>query len=349
MGALTKMIKVSIICLLYQSTRLADWVYQSLIDHTPKLQTGEAEFFFVANDPTRELVDHLRHKGYPFIININERLTDQELSEKGYAKPEYIRRVYQGYNQGIRHAQGNLVCLINSDHYFSPDWLENLIKYANYNKIITSQLVEPEHHLPVYWSAYNGEFGTSIEKFDKEGFLAYADRRRTTGLYQSGAHMPCLMYKDILLYTGLYPEGNMIDFETGDTIPGDIYMFDKLKKLNVKHLTSLDSIVYHLGEGEKVETGEADPELCDIGYAGRDLLKRAAALPALDHISVIGYFPETSAAEEIISRLMYGEIKKQKSIVARLKAKIVAVLIKRPKLFNAVSRVYRIVRRKQKK
>ena len=57
------------------------------------------------------------------MVNVNRRYSDDELFALGYGAPEYMSRVYRGYNEGIRAAAGDYVVLINSDNYFSPDWL----------------------------------------------------------------------------------------------------------------------------------------------------------------------------------------------------------------------------------
>ena len=137
--------KISIISLIYKSACLADWVYGSVAKFTPMLDRGDAEFMFVANDPHPGLLHHLRDKGYPFIVNHNRRYTSDELFELGYAAPEYMSRVYRAYNQGVRRAAGDYIALINSDNYFSPDWLENLLKYSDRSRIICSTLIEPGH------------------------------------------------------------------------------------------------------------------------------------------------------------------------------------------------------------
>ena len=110
------MVEITIVCLVYRSKMLTKAVYESLYESTPKLRSGEAELLFVANDPTTELVKFLDEQGYPYIVNVNDHLSEDELFKKGYGKPEYIRRVYQGYNQGILHAKGEKICLINSDN-----------------------------------------------------------------------------------------------------------------------------------------------------------------------------------------------------------------------------------------
>lgn len=256
------MVRVSIISLIYQSAKLADWVYESVQKFTPMISRGEAEFFFVANDPTPGLLGHLEEKAYPHIVNWNQRYSDDELFGMGYGTPEYMSRVYRGYNEGIRAAQGDYVVLINSDNYFSPDWLENLLKYSDRGRIITSSLVERDHpRFPLFPSAIHGEFGSSAETFDESAFLAFASKIRKTGLDTGGAYMPCLMHRDIAIEAGLYPSGNI----AGDSFEaivhyGDEALYDMLASLGVEHYTALDSIVYHLKEGERDDPASASAE-----------------------------------------------------------------------------------------
>lgn len=249
------MVKISIICLIYKSTKLADWVYESLMEFTPMLKNNDAEFFFVANDPTDEIVAHLIKKNYPFIINENTVLSEEELFSKGYGAPEYIGRVYRGYNQGILHAKGERVVLINSDNYFSPDWLENLLKYSEFKNVVSSQIVEPTNKYGgFYHAALNANFGHTTEDFEKEKFLQYSMQNKKTGLKRGGAFMPCIFYKDIALYAGLYPEGNIAGEDYNTIVRyGDIDLYERFMNLGIEHYTALDSISYHLQQGEKNE------------------------------------------------------------------------------------------------
>lgn len=249
------MVKIPIVSLIYKSKKFADWVYESLYEFTPMIHKGEAEFFFIANDPEGDLVDYLTAKGYKFYVNINPRRTEAELFKMGYAKPEYIHRVYRGWNKAIRKAQGELVVLVNSDNYFSTDWLENLLKFSSPHTVVCSQLVERKHpKYGIFPGAYHGEFGNHPTNFKKDEFLSFANKLRITGFKQGGAYMPCMFYKDIALKAELYPEGNIAGRNYDDVaFYGDEYFFNKLAKLGVKHITSLDSIVYHLKEGEMDE------------------------------------------------------------------------------------------------
>ena len=270
------MVKVSIISLIYQSPSLADWVHASVHKFTPMIARGEAEFFFVANDPTRALLDHLRDRNYPHLVNLNERYTNEELFALGYGTPEYMSRVYRGYNVGVRRAKGDYVVLINSDNYFSPDWLENLLKYSDRSRVISSKLVERLHPtFGLFPGALHGEFGGTVETFDEVAFLSFVARTKMTGLELGGAYMPTLFHRDIAIEAGLYPCGNVAADSFEEVIRyGDEAFFDRLNSLGVSHFTALDSISYHLKEGERADTantvsGEIEtPNLTDATTSG---------------------------------------------------------------------------------
>jgi hypothetical protein len=246
------MVEISIICLIYKSKRLAEAVYESAKKYTPKLKDGSVEFFFVANDPTKELVDYLESENIPHHININEKLSDEELFKKGYGSPEYIRRVYQGYNYGILKARGQKILLINSDNFFSEDWLENLLKYSDYKTVVCSTLVEPGHEkYSVFPFAIEKDFGRTLDDFREDDFQEFVSKKSRTGFFSGGAYMPCLLYKDVAILAGLYPEGNIAGKRFDDIKQfGDECFYDKLKAFGIEHITAKDSFVYHLKEGE---------------------------------------------------------------------------------------------------
>ena len=64
--------------------------------------------------------------------------------------------------------------------------------------------------------------------------------------------MPCMFYKKTIQAMNGYPEGNPI-VKNNYIVPGDRYMFQKLNNNGIKHITALDSIVYHFKEGEMDE------------------------------------------------------------------------------------------------
>ena len=246
------MVTISIASLIYKSKKYADWVHDSVHEFTPQLERDEAEFFFVANDPTEELLAHLQQKGYKHYVNRNPMQTEEELFKMGYGAPLHIHRVYRGYNKAIESAEGEIVVLVNSDNYFSPDWLENLLKYVSSKTIVCSKLVERMHpKYGIFPGAYHGEFGSRPDTFNKDAFLKFCEQVKITGLQLGGSYMPCAFYKRLAVQVGSYPEGNLAGASFNHVVStGDEVFFRKLSKAGVMHVTAMDSIVYHTKEGE---------------------------------------------------------------------------------------------------
>lgn len=318
------MVKISIICLIYRSKKLCDWVYSSLLKYTPQIASGEAEFFFVANDPNDTVLAHLIEKGYPFVLNINKKYSEEELFQKGYGVPEYINRVYRGYNQGILHAKGERLVLINSDHYFSPDWLSNLLKYSDLRKVISCQLVEPgrEKIGTVFHAAIKQNFGNNTDNFKEDEFIDFSYQIKKTGIKKGGGYMPCLLYKDAAVYAGLYPEGNIAGSSKEQIIRfGDMYFFDRLADLGVEHITAKDSICYHLDEGEKNETIDYDGSVSTpvIDYE-KYKINEYNKLPIQGYKKRLSYVVPNSSHDNIIQMLTPLPPKKiKKSFIATIK------------------------------
>jgi len=282
------MVGISIACLIFRSPAFADWIWNSVAEHTPKLARGDAEFFFVANDATEAVVQHLQVRGYPFYRHDNAPVSDAELFRRGYGAPAHMHAVYCGYNETIRRAKGEMVVLLNSDNFVAIDWLENLLKYSHPNRVVCSKLVERWHPVfSLFPGAFHGEFGASLDSFDKSAFLAFAERAKVTGIEPGGAYMPCLFHRDMALKAGLYPEGNLAGQNFQDIVEfGDETFFRKLREIGVDHVTALDSIVYHLKEGERAAAGKAvcsaDPAALSLHPAGP-----ATELPAKDPLFVV--------------------------------------------------------------
>lgn len=263
------MVKISIISLIYRSKKYADFIYENVNKYTPAISRGEAEFFFIANDPTEDLENHLKEKGYPHFLNKNEGKSPDELFKMGFGKPDYMHGVYRGYNKGILSSKGEIIVLLNSDNCVSPDWLENLLKCLGPDTIVTSQLVEryhPDHG--IFPGAFHAELGNHPDNFKEADFLEFVEKNKVTGLCESGSYMPCAFRKEKAIQVGLYPEGNIAGDNFSTIIEyGDERFYRKLANIGVKHVTSLDSIVYHFKEGEMEDTGiEPEYKVPDIVY-----------------------------------------------------------------------------------
>lgn len=246
-------VKISIICLIYKSVSFAKAVHDSLYKYTPELLNGEAELLFVANDASEEVIKFLKKEKYNFVINNNKYFSDADLFKLGYGTPEYINRVYAGYNCGIKKCNGDIVVLINSDNMFSPNWLENLLDNLDDKKIVCSQLVERNHpKFGIFPKAILGEFGSHPNNYKEKEFLRFAKKISKKELLMDGAYMPCMVYKKNIEKVGYYPEGNIAGKSFNEIVKyGDERFYDKLDVAGVKHYTVCNSIVYHFKEGEK--------------------------------------------------------------------------------------------------
>lgn len=246
---------ISIVSLIYKSTVFADSIYKSIMKYTPMVHDGRAEFFFIANDASDKVISYLERNGYKFYINNNVHYTEEELCRRGIAWPEYINRVYCGWNEAIRRS-GEIVVLVNSDNLFSPNWLENLYKWLTKNVIVCSQLVERWHpKYGVFPGAYHGEYGNHPSNFKENEFIEFCQKVSKPIIRYGGAYMPCMFHKENALKVGLYPEGNLCRGKNFYDIAvyGDEEFFRRLSNIGVYHITALDSLVYHFKEGEMEE------------------------------------------------------------------------------------------------
>jgi len=253
--------KVSIVALIYKSPLYADFVYEQVHRYTPMIMTGDAEFFFVANDASDEVIQHLVKKNYPFIKHINEKLSEEELFKRGIGSPEYLHRVYRAWNRCILEAKHEYICLINSDNGFSQNWLENLLKHVDKNTVVSSLLIERGHEIIGHFPAELNGTGSIVYNcgktpvlYDENKFIEYVNNNKDihyNKISVGGVYMPILFNKESAIEVGLYPEGNIAGSSFHDVIDyGDRVFLRKLKDKNIKHITAWDSFSYHFQQGE---------------------------------------------------------------------------------------------------
>jgi len=253
--------KVSIAALIYKSPLYADFVYEQIHKYTPMINACNATFFFVANDASDEVIQHLTKMNYPFIKHDNIRYSDEELFKQGIGWPEYIHRVYRAWNRCILESEHDYVCLVNSDNAFSPNWLENLLQYANENTAVSSLLIERGHEVIGHFPAdLNGtgsivyDCGKTPLQYNEGKFLEYVSQHKDyvkNKISEGGVYMPILFNKQKALDVGLYPEGNTAGDSFMNVIDyGDRVFMRKLKEIGVHHITSWESVAYHFQQGE---------------------------------------------------------------------------------------------------
>ncbi len=207
----------------------------------------------VANDPVWQVEDVLDDVGF--------RL---EVPTSVYYDPKpsdyYLNRVYRCWNHCVQQSFCENVCLVNSDMLFDTNWLTNLIKYAD-EYLPTSLLVE-SGKLTSGTNAISKDFGRHPKTLDNQAFRSYSNELTQTNHNETrpgGLFMPCIFNRSKFLQLGGYPEGNIYNdgagTRNGPVIQsGDAWFFDRYcSAYNVSHITVMDSVVYHIQEGEMDE------------------------------------------------------------------------------------------------
>jgi hypothetical protein len=224
--------KVSVMSLIYRSTKYMDFLAKSFNRHTAN---NNAELWFVGNNATEEVKEHAKEMGYNFL--------DFRTPYNQEKYPKNISDIYRAWNYAGFQSHGDIIVFVNSDMQFSRDWLPNLLKYLTRKTIVCSRLVE-SGRLPSGKHCIVKNFGRSPETFRRTDFEIYVEDIRKDKVMEGGMYMPCAIYKDVFDRSGGYPEGNI------GGIPGDKIFFSKLNLMGVKHITSFNSIVYHIQLGE---------------------------------------------------------------------------------------------------
>ncbi len=241
------MTRLSIACLIYKSVGWLKFTYEQVQKYT---DLEDAEFFFVANDATRQVLQYLKEENIPHYIWNNSPEQRKEW---------YINSVYRAWNFAGRSAKGQFVVFINSDMALTPNWLDNLYNAYNGSSCLASRLVE-SGKLPSGEYGIEKNFGRHYREFRESEFHKYAESIRAARTEKGGLYMPLLIKKTDFLSVGGYPEGNIVPYSDifaptiarrGEScVSGDKVLMDKLRVKGVVHRTVFNSIVYHFQMGE---------------------------------------------------------------------------------------------------
>lgn len=227
--------KTTIVGMIYKSVAYLDFMLQSLGD----------DYLIVANDATDE---------------VKQALADRKCNWLDYHDPKptdyYLNRVYRAWNDGALAADADVIVFFNSDMYGAPGWLENLLKHLTRDTIPCSRLVESGKMPSGKWGVTQ-DFGRTTKEFRKGQFIEFARMISANCIEDGGLYMPCAFYRDEFLAVGGYPEGNIHlggEGMVGTTFlrSGDKHLF-KYDFKHKRHITVMDSIVYHFQEGERDE------------------------------------------------------------------------------------------------
>lgn len=245
------MVKVSIACLIYKSTRWLQFVYDQVRRYT---DLTDNEFYFVANDACEPVLNYLKEHNIPHYIHNNSEEQRKEW---------YINNVYRAWNTAGKTAKGEYVVFINSDMAFSEGWLDRLLEAIKPDTMVCSRLVERG----IMRSGQYGierNFGNVPGDYKEEEFKYFTTRVAENRVEPGGLYMPMLIKKQHLEAINYYPEGNVVQgsdiwqpiiaTQRDPLIPGDKIFVQRLATIGVQHTTNFASIVYHFQEGELRDT-----------------------------------------------------------------------------------------------
>lgn len=245
------MVKVTIACLIYKSTRWLQFVYEQVMKYT---DMTDKEFYFVANDANEAVLTYLKDNNILHYIHNN---TPEQRNEW------YINNCYRAWNKALQCAKGEYVVIINSDMAFSKGWLDSLISTSKNNICIASRLVE-RGIMPSGTHGIEKNFGNVPEDYNENEFNDYAEKIREKKIVPGGLQGVLYMKLEWLKKVNYFPEGNIIPgsdifnpkyAKKGEPcIPGDVTFMQRLRTIGVEHYTDFNSIVYHFQEGEMRDT-----------------------------------------------------------------------------------------------
>jgi hypothetical protein len=265
--------KFSYICLINNNINYINFFLQNFNTYT-KLN-DEDEMFFIANDPTIEVLDYLKKFNIPHYIHNN---TEEQKKEW------FINNIYRAWNKAVSKAKGDYVILLNSNFGFSDNWAENLKKNIKDKICLTSRIVERGiEDGSIYETGIYGiakTFGSNTFDFRDKEFNNYANCFKKNEIHEGGVYFPFLIKRDDFLLVNGYPEGNIdtnsdlynptyltpneVYIKNLFCIPGVIVLIMKLNQYGIKHYTVFDSFIYQIQEGELYFTNLSN-EFCFYG------------------------------------------------------------------------------------
>jgi hypothetical protein len=240
--------KYSIACLIYKSTEWLEFVYEQVLKFT---DLNEIEFYFVTNDADTHVIEYLIDNHIPHYVYENSDIQRSEW---------YINNVYRAYNYSVSVAKGDFVVLINSDMCFSEGWFGALVAGYDGRNVVSSRLVE-SGKLKTGLHGIEKNFGTNISSFKEADFLHFAKSIAKNQIAEGGLYMPLFFRREHFTKVGGYPEGNLrinadifsndVALQSEQHISGDAVFMKRLETIGVRHVTAMNSIVYHFQCGEK--------------------------------------------------------------------------------------------------
>lgn len=243
---------VEVVSLVYKSVDYLHFITHQLKSDRCKVEGWDVGVRILANNASPEVLNELPK------LDINYTIYKGNYDANEY----YLNKVYRAYNQCVITSNYDNVCLVNSDDGFSKDWLKNLLKHHDGINIPCSRLIE-SGKMPSGQHGINlgsSHFGRHCKEFNQSAFDIWVLEHSEDRILPGGLYMPCVFEKKRFIESGMYPCGNVYHNGIGTyayggqvLYAGDDFFFHQIlePRYGMKHITVLDSLVYHIIEGEK--------------------------------------------------------------------------------------------------
>lgn len=149
------------------------------------------------------------------------------------------RGIAVGYNECIKAATTDIVCMFHADMYMAKGFDVNLIKHLTPKVVVAATRIEPPLH-PSGKEKIIGDFGMYPEDFKKQQFDNFAKQTKLEYLNTttSGIFAPWCCYKSDIMDINLHDE-------TFHSYHEDSDIFNRMILNDIKCIQSWDSLVYH--------------------------------------------------------------------------------------------------------
>ena len=149
------------------------------------------------------------------------------------------RGIAVGYNECIKAATTDIVCMFHADMYMAKGFDVNLVKYLKPKVVVAATRIEPPLH-PTGKEKIIGDYGMYPEDFKKQQFDDFVEQTKLEYLNTttSGIFAPWCCYKSDIMDINLHDE-------TFHSYHEDSDIFNRMILNNIKCIQSWDSLVYH--------------------------------------------------------------------------------------------------------
>lgn len=146
---------------------------------------------------------------------------------------------YGSWNSGANLLDEDVLCFVNDDQYFAPQWDTPLLLNLNRYPVLTGVLVEPGIVRP-YETNLIHDFGLKPEKFDEQGFLEFVRMHSENRIAYDGFYIPTVISRRSFEEMGKWPV-----MKEPARIAPDLLFRRQLQREKVAYHRSLASFSYH--------------------------------------------------------------------------------------------------------